>query len=177
MSSYCLNAATIDALTVDRFDAIRLAALPVFGVVLAIPAVEALVSAARRSWPARGAVAVLALVMAAQFIQFLDIHRTRGPARLVLFDAGVRPLLEPTFASGEAIYVDYDDRGAQAQARWHAAEAGLPQDRIVILPDGGIPPDGAVVFLRFKDCDFVCETIASWEDYRLMHARGPRPPG
>jgi len=162
------------ALTVDRYNAIRLAALPVFFLVLAIPAIDALTSAARRSWPARGALAILALVMCAQFVQFLDVYRTRGPARLVLFDAGVAPLLEEPFASGKTIYVDYDDRGAQAQARWHAAERGLPQSRIAILPDGGVPPRGSIVFLRFQDCDFVCEEVTRWEEYRLTRAIGPR---
>ena len=165
------------ALTVDRFNAIRLAALPVFLLVLAIPAIDALVSAARRSWPARGAAALLALVLCVQFVQFLDIYRSRGPARLVLFDAGVEPLLEEPFASGETVYVDFDDRGAQAQARWHAAERGIPQSRIVRLPDGGIPPPGSIVFLRFQDCDFVCEEVTSWEEYRLARAIGPRPSG
>jgi hypothetical protein len=163
------------ALTVDRFNAIRLAVLPVFLLVLAIPAIDALASAARRSWAARGAAAVLALVLCVQFVQFLDIYRTRGPARLVLFDAGVEALLEEPFATGETVYVDYDDRGAQAQARWHAAERGLPRDRIAILPDGGIPPEGSLVFLRFQDCDFVCEEVAHWEEYRLARAIGPRP--
>jgi len=115
--------------------------------------------------------------MCAQFVQFLDVYRTRGPARLVLFDAGVEPLLEEPFASGEPIYVDFDDRGAQAQARWHAAERSIPQSRIVRLPDGGVPPQGSIVFLRFQDCDFVCEAVASWEEYRLVRAIGPRPSG
>lgn len=61
------------------------------------------------------------------------------------------------------------------QARWGAAEAGLPRDRVVVLPDGGLPPAGATVFLRFQDCDFACEEIARWEDYRLARAVGPRP--
>jgi len=165
------------ALTVDRFNAIRLAMLPVFLIVLAIPAIDALVSGARRSWPARGVAALLALVLSIQFVQFLDIYRSRGPARLVLFDAGVEPLLEEPFASGETIYVDFDDRGAQAQVRWHAAERGIPQNRIVRLPDGGIPPSGSLVFLRFQDCDFVCEQVVSWEEYRVMRAIGPRPSG
>ncbi len=114
------------ALTVDRYNAIRLAALPVLLLVLAIPALEALVAVCRRSWWARVAAAVLVVSVGVQFAQFLDSYRTRGPARLVLFDAGVGPLLEEPFAQGESIYVDFDDRGAQAQARWHAAAAGLP---------------------------------------------------
>lgn len=163
------------ALTVDRFNAIRLAALPVLLLVLAIPALEALVAACRRSWPARVGVALLVLSIGVQFGQFLDSYRTRGPARVVLFDAGVPALLERPLAEGETIYVDFDDRGAQTLARWNAAESGLPQSRIVVLPDGGIPPPGSVVFARFQECDYVCERYASWEQYWLARAIGPEP--
>ena len=90
----------------------------------------------------------------------------------MLFDAGVEPLLEESLRSGEPIYLDFDDRGAQAQARWRAAAADVPQDRIVILPDGGIPPAGSLVFLRFQECDYECEDVASWEEYRLARAVG-----
>jgi 4-amino-4-deoxy-L-arabinose transferase-like glycosyltransferase len=158
------------AVTVDRYNAIRLATLPVFVMVLAIPALAALIAAARTSWPARAVVVGLALSVAVHYVHFLDIYRSRGPARLVLFDAGVESLLEGPLASGEPIYVDFDDRGAQAQARWRAAAAGLPDDRIVILPDGAIPPAGSLVFLRFQDCDFDCDEVASWGEYRLMRA-------
>jgi hypothetical protein len=115
------------------------------------------------------------MTIAVQFVQFLDAYRTRGPERLVLFDAGVKPLLEQAFASGKTIYIDYDDRGAQAQARWHAAEAGLPSDRIQILPDGGIPPSGSTVFGLFQECDYVCRKFAEWQKYWLARAIGPRP--
>ena len=162
------------ALTVDRFNAIRLVALPVFGLVLAVPAIAALVAGVRRSWPARVAVAVLALSIVVQFGAFLDSYRTRGPARVVLFEAGVEPLLEQLLAEGETIYVDFDDRGAQTQARWRAVESGVPRNRIVVLPDGGIPPPDSVVFARFQECDYVCERFASWEDYWLARAVGPR---
>jgi hypothetical protein len=161
------------ALTVDRYNSIRLAALPVLLLVLAIPALDALVAACRRSRWARVAAGVLAVSVAVQFVQFLDVYRTRGPARLVLFEAGVEPLLEQAFAAGDPLYLDFDDRGAQAQARWHAAEAGLPEDRVVILPDGGVPPRGSLLFLRFQDCDYACEEVARWEEYRLVRATGP----
>jgi hypothetical protein len=163
------------ALTVDRFNAIRLATLPVLLLVLAIPALAALVGALRSSRPSRIAVAVLLLSIGAQFVQFLDIYRTRGPARLVLYDAGVGPLLDQALATGKTIYLDFDDRGAQAQARWRVAETGLPQSRIVILPDGGIPPPGSVVFALFQECDYVCEKFAHSEKYWLARAIGPRP--
>jgi len=160
------------ALTVDRYNAVRLATLPVFVFVLAIPALAAVLGALRMSWPARIAVGLLAIAVGVQFAQFLDSYRTRGPARLVLFEAGVEPLLRGPLASGETIYLDFDDRGAQAMARWRAAAAGVPQDHVVVLPDGGVPPPGSLVFLRFQDCDFSCEDVARWEDYQLRRAVG-----
>ncbi len=88
------------ALTVDRHNALRLAALPVLCIVLAIPLLDWLLVASRRSL-------VLALVAATigwQFVDFLDAYRLRGPARLVLFDAGVDPLLQKAFVTGKTIY-------------------------------------------------------------------------
>jgi hypothetical protein len=161
------------SLTVDRFNAIRLAALPVFALVLAIPALHALLGAARRSRAAQAAVAVLVLSIGVQLMDFLDSYRTRGPARVVLFDAGVPSLLRPPLEAGETIHIDFDDRGAQTLARWYSAESGRPQSQVVVLPDGGIPPPGSLVFARFQDCDYVCETIAEWEQYRLARAVGP----
>jgi 4-amino-4-deoxy-L-arabinose transferase-like glycosyltransferase len=160
------------ALTVDRYNAIRLALLPVLLAVLAVPALQELVDAVRRSWAARLTAAAIALVVAVQFTLFLDEYRTRGPGRVVLFEAGVRPLLEPHLRAGETVYVDRDDRGAQAQARWHAADLDLPDERVVVLPDGGAPPAGSLVLLLFQECDFECNVVESWDRYRLARAAG-----
>ena len=163
------------ALTVDRHNAIRLAALPVFCIVLAIPALDALLVSPGRSPIRAVALAVLIATIGAQFVQFLHAYRLRGPARMVLFDAGVDPLLRQAFASGKTIYIDYDDRGAQTQARWHAVEDGVPLNRVQILPDGGIPPKGSEVFGLFQACDYVCTKVATWQNYWLARAVGPRP--
>jgi hypothetical protein len=159
------------ALTVDRHNALRLAVLPVFLLVLAIPALDELVRSARRSWAGRAVAAVLAVTVVFQLVQFVDEYRARGPGRVVLFEAGVAQLLEAPFAAGETIYVDYDDRGAQTQARWHAVDAGLPLERVVVLPDGGIPSPGSVVLGLFQECDYACEEFARWEGYWLARAR------
>ena len=163
------------ALTVDRHNAIRLAALPVLSIVLAVPALDALLVDPRRSPLAAAVTAVLAVAVGVQFLQFLHAYRVRGPARLVLFDAGVDPLLKQAFATDKTIYIDYDDRGAQTQARWHAAEDGVPVDRVQVLPDGGIPPRGSTVFGLFQECDYVCHKFAQWQQYWLATAVGPRP--
>jgi hypothetical protein len=76
-------------------------------------------------------------------------------------------------ASSGSRGLDYDDRGAQA--RRHAAESGLPRERVQILPDGGIPPKGSTVFGLFQECDYVCTKFASWEHYWLARAIGPKP--
>jgi hypothetical protein len=162
------------SLTVDRYNAIRLAALPIFVFVLAVPALVELAAALRRVWAARVLAAVLALAIAFQFAQFLHSYRTNGPGRLVLFDAGVGSLLERPLASGQPIYIDYDDRDAQTEARWHAVAEGIPASRIVVLADGGIPPFGATVFGRFQECDYVCVKTASWETYWVARAEGPK---
>jgi 4-amino-4-deoxy-L-arabinose transferase-like glycosyltransferase len=161
------------ALTVDRHNAIRLAALPVLCIVLAIPALELLL--ARPRVVVAVVSAALLATMIVQFVQFFDSYRTRGPRRLVLFDAGVEQLLRPPFASGKTIYIDYDDRDAQTEARWHAVDDGVPVDRIQTLPDGGVPPRGSVVFGRFQQCDYVCRKYAHWSTYWLAKAVGPRP--
>jgi Dolichyl-phosphate-mannose-protein mannosyltransferase len=163
------------ALTVDRHNAIRLAALPVFCIVLAIPPLDALLVSPRRSPLVAVLLGVLAVTVVVQFIQFLDAYRLRGPARLVLFDAGVDPLLRQAFATGKTIYIDYDDRGAQTQAHWHAVEDGVPVNRVQVLPDGGIPPKGSVVFGLFQSCDYICKKFSTWENYWLATADGPRP--
>ena len=126
----------------DRHNAIRLAALPIFCIVLAIPALDALLTLPRGSPLAAAALAVIVFSAGVQFRQFLHEYRTRGPARLVLFDAGVDPLLRQAFRTGKTIYTDFDDRGAQTKAHWHAAEDGVTTKRIQVLPDGGIPPKG-----------------------------------
>ena len=160
------------ALTVDRYNAIRLAVLPVLFLVLAVPGLQALLGTVRRSQAARVAAGAIVVAIGFQLVQFVDEYRTRGPRRVVLFEAGVRPLLEPHLRAGETINVDFDDRGAQAQARWHAAALHLPDERVIVLPDGGIPPPGSLVLLQFQDCDFECEEIERWELYRLARAAG-----
>ncbi len=42
----------------------------------------------------------------------------------------------------------------------------------MILPDGGVPPLGALLFLRFQECDYACEEVARWDEYRLSRATG-----
>jgi hypothetical protein len=163
------------ALTNDRFYGLRLVPLPVLLTVLAMPALAVLWQAARTRWAARALAAALAAAVAVQFGDFLVNYRIRGPQRTVVFHSGVPTLLAEGFHGGRTIYVDYDEPHALVYARWYAVEHGIAPSRVVRLPDGGIPPSGAVVFGRFQGCDFSCRRTLTADDYWIAEALGPKP--
>jgi hypothetical protein len=80
-------------------------------------------------------------------------------------------------AGGRTIYVDYDDAYALTMGRWYAVSHGLPVSRVSRLPDGGIPPDGSMVFGRLQSCDYVCVRLADDDTFWLAVAAGPKPSG
>jgi hypothetical protein len=162
------------AVTIDRFHALRLAPLAVMLVVVAIPALDELVRALKRSRVVRMAAAALALVAAIQFGVFVDAYRTDGPLRTGRFEVGVPELLSVAWAGDGIAYVDYDDLEPLALARWHALASGIDQSRVVRLPDGGVPPEGAVAFGSLQECDYVCERIAESGNYWIARVVGPR---
>jgi hypothetical protein len=161
------------ATTADRFHALRLAPFALMLVVVAIPALEALREALARSGGVQLAVAGLVLLAAVQFGLFVNSYRTDGPLRTGRFEAGIPGLLAHAWANGGTAYIDYDDREPQALARWYALTEGVDQSRVVRLPDGGIPPVGAIVFGRTQECDYLCERIAESGDYWIARAVGP----
>jgi hypothetical protein len=163
------------ALTNDRFYGLRLVPLPVLLIVLAIPALALLWQAARTRWAVRVLAVALAAAVAVQFADFLVNYRIRGPQRKVVFHSGVPTLLAEGFYGGRTIYVDYDEPHALVYARWYAVEHGIPESRVVRLPDGGIPPTGSVVFGRFQGCDFICRRTLQLDDYWIADVLGPKP--
>jgi hypothetical protein len=160
------------ALTEDRFYELRLAPLPVLLVVLAVPAVAALVAAARRGWAARAVAVALGALVAVQVADFADAYRTGALPRGELFEAGVPALLDRAFGS-ETVFIDYDDRSAQTHALWYAAEHGLPRSRVSILSDGAAPPVGSMVFGRLQPCDYTCVELARSYEYWIARAAKP----
>jgi hypothetical protein len=163
------------ATTADRFHALRLGPLAVMLVVVAIPAIDALrTGVVERDRRARALVAALVVVAAAQFAVFVDEYRTDGPLRTGRFEAGIPALLAAGWVDGGTVYVDYDDLEPLGLARWYALERGVDESRVVRLPDGGIPPSGAVAFGRTQECDYVCARIAESGDYWIARVVGPR---
>lgn len=170
-----LGLAAIPAsLTPDRHDTLRLAAVPVFYLLLAGVAVSWLAMRV----PARVAVvgaAVGAALLVGQWVFFVQRYDDRGPGRTVLFDADVPALLHRAFAGGATIYIDHDDAYAQTYARWYAAEHHIAAHRVAVLPDGGIAPTRAMVFGRTQDCDYVCNRLADADSFWIARAAGPKP--
>lgn len=162
------------ALTADRMNGYRLALLPTLLVVLAIPALAALVQGAARDRRVLVLAGVLTVAVCAQFASFFAAYREKGGfARAELYEAGVPRLLGQAFANGAAIYMDFDEPRAHAHARWYAATHNISQDRVVVLSDGGVPPEGSIVFGRAQACDFKCAEFARSDTYWLARAQVP----
>ena len=162
------------SLTEDRFYALRLVPVAVLLLVLSIPALTLLASAARTQWPARAAVVVLAVAGAIQFVDFLSVYRNAGLGRERVFEAGVPELLKDYgLAAGGTVYTDHDDRYAQTHALWYAVEHGVSSSQVVILDEGEVPPTGSVVFGRLQSCDFVCREVSRSFEYWIARAEGP----
>jgi 4-amino-4-deoxy-L-arabinose transferase-like glycosyltransferase len=162
------------AVTIDRFHAVRLAPFAVMLVVVAIPAVEALATAAARARRARFLAIGLVALASVQFGHFVYNYTTKGPLRTGRFEAAIPSLLGRAWANDGTMYVDYDDREPLTLARWHALDQGIDQSRVVRLPDGGVPPTGTVAFGRTQECDYVCTRFQESGDYWIARVEGPR---
>lgn len=168
------------ALTADRWNPLRLSPQVIVLAVLAVPGLELLLRVPRRSTLRTAVVALLTILAAVtvfQFEQFARLYAKEGTSyRESLFEADVPHILAPVLTSTRTVYIDRDDVRAQTHALWYAVSHGIPTSRVVILPDGGIPPTGAGVFGRDAACDYVCATIATAGRYWTARALGPKPP-
>jgi MFS family permease len=162
------------SLTPDRHDTLRLAAVPVFYLLL----VGVAVSWLARRVPARAAIlatAVGVVLLVGQWAFFVQRYDDRGPGRTGLFDADVPSLLARALSDGATIYIDHDDAYAQTYARWYALEHRIAPGRVSVLADGGIAPTGSMVFGRTQDCDYVCNRLAEADSFWIARAAGPKP--
>ena len=109
-------------------------------------------------------------------VKFVDVYSAHGGSdREILYEAGVPGLLSRAFAGGQPVYIDHDDVYAQTHALWYAVSHGLPERRVSILPDGGIPPKGSTAFGRVQACDYLCARYATADTYWVARALGPLP--
>jgi hypothetical protein len=128
------------SLTADRCHALRLAALPVFLLVLAVPA---LVWLGEQGRPGRLVALSLLLAAALQSAHFHHLHRERGPLRERAFDADYPEVLARALASG--VVPLYLPDPSSAHAEWYGVLAGVERRRLVRLEREAPPPGGLVV--------------------------------
>lgn len=138
------------SLTRDEFPSPRLIALPIFLLVLAVPAFVWLLedSARPRMRRAIFVIVLIATVMQAAFFQW-QFHRTfrNSATRLAVFDAQYPELLAAAVASGrKPIYlIDQRSQPGYIQAYWHGTLRGMRAADFVLLPSESPAPAGSVV--------------------------------
>ena len=159
------------ALTADRYYSLRLLPLPILLAVLASPGLDAVRRAAAHDWPARFAAAALALLVAVQFGQFVSNYDKNNGGRGLLFESGVPTLLARAFDGDKTVYIDHDDVYAQTHALWYAVTHDVARSRVSILPDGGAPPNGSMVFGRLQSCDYTCKHLVDYDTYWIARAQ------
>ncbi|MGH9967676.1 MAG: ArnT family glycosyltransferase [Pyrinomonadaceae bacterium] len=163
------------SLTKESFHMLRLAALPVFLLVLAIPALEWLLSNEGRTRQVALVVLVVLTVLQGAIFQWQYHSSARSPRRLHLFDAQYREkIFEPALLRRERPIYLTDSTGVPGyiQAYWYATLKGFDLSQLTKLPSEVSPPVGAVVISTEESCP-MCEVVAAVEPYTLYIAHQP----
>jgi 4-amino-4-deoxy-L-arabinose transferase-like glycosyltransferase len=137
--------------TRDQFPSLRLIAVPVFLLVLSVPAFVWLLDASAKSQTRR---VILAAVLAATALQVAifqwQFHRSyrNSSTRLAEFDAQYPQLLTAAVASGRRpIYlIDQSSLPGYIQAYWYGTLRGMDGSEFVRMPLGShAPPESVVI--------------------------------
>lgn len=168
------------SLTNEYFHMLRLCAVPVFLIVLTIPALGWLVE--ERSSVRQGALAAMLVLTLSQGLIFQYQYRANGrtPRRLHLFDADYPAKILPTaLAASQSRTIFLADAPAvpgYIQAYWHATLKNIPLDRFVLLAPDQPEPDGGTIISTESGCPR-CRILAESEPYVVYVAQGaPRSP-
>jgi len=166
------------SLTTDDFHMLRLAPLPLFLLLLTIPAVSKF--AENKSAFGRFAVVSILTLTAWQGLFFHYVYQQNGTTlqRRHTFDADYPGLIFPTalrWAGNQPIHLaDNSARPAYVQAYWYATLQGIPLNKFVNLGFEDSPPEGAVVISTETYCPR-CQVLAESEPYTTYRAVGPKP--
>ncbi|HEX8284683.1 MAG TPA: hypothetical protein VF588_15065 [Pyrinomonadaceae bacterium] len=162
------------SLTSDYFHMLRLAALPVFLVALAAPALAWLLEGGRARRAALVALVALTLAEGALFRRRFELYAA-SPKRLHMFDADYPSKLLPAALAAsprEVHLADSTSVPGYVQALWHGAAWGLPPETFVRLRPDQPAPAGAVV-ITTEDVRPRCRVLAESEPYTVCATEGP----
>lgn len=158
------------ALTLDRFHTLRLVALPVFALVLNVPALAWLL-ARRRGGDSRARHALFVAVAAcalAQGLLFQKQFREAAPRRWHNFDAFYPEVFDAALARPERPVHLRDENGAPGyvHAYWYGTLRGLDPSDFVRLPKDERPPPGSLVISTELPCHGDCELLIHRAGFR-----------
>jgi 4-amino-4-deoxy-L-arabinose transferase-like glycosyltransferase len=162
------------SLTRDYFHLLRLSAVPVFIILLAVPALAWLTQQKRGS--RRALMATVLILMLAQGVYFQFVHAQRGRelSRMNIFDADYRSTIMAkaiAAAGSRPIYLqDAPAIPGYIQALWYATLDHVTLERFTVLPAGTDPPEGVVVISTNSDCTR-CEVVLERSPYRVYLAK------
>lgn len=165
------------SLTATDFHLLRLAAVPVFLIVLAVPSLAWLAEAVvRRRWRIAALAAVVALTLV-QGALFLRLYHTQAdaPDNRRRFDSDYfSRVLEPALERHERpIYIaDAPGIPGYIQAYWHATLRGIPRRNFVRLGSMMPVPEGAL-YITTEDGLRRCRPLTTSEPYTICLAEGP----
>jgi hypothetical protein len=170
---YGLLVAPVPAsLTIDHFHTLRLAALPVFLLLLTVPALAWLLEVGARARLRRAVFAVLVACALWQGVVFRRQFAEAAPRRWHNFDTFYPEVFEAaTRLPGRPIYL-IDNTGAPGyvHAYWRAALRGTGTGEFVRLPKEERPPPGATVISTELPCT-ECELLLQRGGFRVYVAR------
>jgi 4-amino-4-deoxy-L-arabinose transferase-like glycosyltransferase len=140
------------SLTLDHFHTLRLIALPVFLLVLTLPAIEFLSEVGPRQTARHAVLTGLILIALAQGAVFHWRFHEALP-RVDAFDSYYEELLKTALAQPERpIYLFDKTPAAYVYAYWYATVLGLPLQEFQIVPREQKPPAGAIVLGHELPC-------------------------
>ena len=172
------------AITFEPFHALRLLALPVFLLILTVPALEWILTSewpsAQNSRPLSSVpwsvrFAILSIVIALtifEAVRFQRIYRHYGPERSVFFDAPYKEAFDAAVAQPQRpIYLRDGFYGpAYIDGLWYSVVEGKPRSDFVHLPVGSTPPSGAIVLSDEQSCE-KCDMISRSGIYLLYRQK------
>ncbi|MGH9941417.1 MAG: hypothetical protein ACRD9R_03540 [Pyrinomonadaceae bacterium] len=159
------------ALTRDEFHSLRLIGVPVFVLLLTVPALTWLWEDERRNSARRITLLVLLALTFVQAAVFQYQFHRDGPRRGNAFEEVYPQIFQTALQTGaRPIYLQ--DRGifpGYIHGYWYGALNGLDQTQFVHLDERAEPPNGSVVVGTIEKCQN-CQVLAKQGDYIVFRA-------